>query len=391
MNQAPEFIRVKRRRDEDAVQALLFEEEQLKKKRSKFVFKLTKTINQGAYINEEENFSPLLKLSEGNHSHRHFVLEQDSTVTSNTSELDEAVDILNKSKTTGNINSTIQSDNTNALLEDTITQQQDGNYGHGNLPADIAKMVNDYLKLNDSNINGEPTKRQKKPSRKHFTTNVAKLPSLDYVYDIYHLEKIPENEEVFYQNQNVGFIKVVNKDIDLIPDEDTDNEEQLSDDEDSNDENFYQNDYPEDEDDDRSILFGSENDEFALDNDVGDSQWRKLPEVPDSYQMRSNINNTTDNNDIENHQYDELFDKLEGDNDILTSLKNANIIDMDSSKYEEAEEEIYDSEDNVNYNQYDEDEEYKRNEFFASDIDNPLAQHRDKIFGRLEKLINERK
>lgn len=385
MNQAPEFIRVKRRRDEDAIDALLFEEEQLKKKRSKFVFKLTKTVNQGVYTNEKEKFSPLLKLSDADQTHRHFVLEQSGTDISEKVEIDDSSNDPSKkdklflssaSPTTG------PSQNNAELEED-----------KGQLPADIAKMVDDYLKLNESSNTTETARRQKKPSRKHFATNIAKLPSLDYVYDIYHLEKIPENEEVSYSNQNIGFIKVLKKDMDLVPDEDTDNEKQLSDDEDSNDENYYQNDYPEDEDDDRSILFGSENDEFAL-NDVDDLQWSRLPEVSEK-ELNDHSRFDPDLN-VGNDEYDQLFNKLEGEVDIINTLKNANIINLDPTGLEadEADEaddldEMYDDDHYEGYSEKPQ-TEYERHQFFESDIDNPLAQYRDRIFGELENMINDK-
>lgn len=49
-------------------------------------------------------------------------------------------------------------------------------------------MVNDYLKLNK----GVEKTERKKPSRKYFTgdsAKIASLPSLDYVFDIYHWRK----------------------------------------------------------------------------------------------------------------------------------------------------------------------------------------------------------
>lgn len=250
------------------------------------------------------------------------------------------------------------------------------------LPDEIAQMVNNYLKIQRDSE--EKFTRPKKPSRKHFSSEVAVLPSLDYVYDIYHLETIPEDEFEKYPTNNIGFIKIVNKDLNLIPDSDEDSDFQLSDDEDSNDENYYQNDYPEDEDDDRSILFGSDNDD---EKSAENLQWTKLPQEPHtSDELRSESSTP----------YSELFGRLEKSDNILNSLKNANIIDLDTSTYND---ETYENNDDGinNMDDYqdtwednDEDEQYERNEFFPADRDDPLAQYRDKIFGRLQKMINEK-
>lgn len=260
-------------------------------------------------------------------------------------------------------------------LRDTDSYENAGE----SLPDEITEMVNNYLKI-QRDSGGEST-RPKKPSKKHFSTEVAKLPSLDYVYDIYHLETIPEDEFEKYPANNIGFIKIVNKDLDLIPDSDGDSNFQLSDDEDSNDENYYQNDYPEDEDDDRSILFGSENcDEESVEN----LQWTKLPEEPHT---------SDETNDEKFPLYSELFDRLEGSDNVLQSLKNANVIDLDTTTYngDTYDEEMSQIDDyHVSWEDNNEDEQYERNDFFPTDRENPLAQYRDRIFGRLQKMINEK-
>ena len=352
MNDTPEFIRVKRRRDEDSVQALIFDENQ-KRKKARYVFKLTRTVNQDVYANKESTTTPLLKLSE-EADNKHFVLEQH--------------------------NRHGDSNNIEDINSRNIESCEDSSES---LPDEIAQMVNDYLKIQKDS--GEKPSRPKKPSKKHFSSEVAVLPSLDYVYDIYHLETIPEDEFDKYSTNDIGFIKIVNKDLDLIPESDGDSNFQLSDDEDSNDENYYQNDYPEDEDDDRSILFGSEvEDEESIDN----LQWSKLPEEPHTSDETNNENFTS---------YSELFNRLEGSSNILNSLKNANVIDLDTATYNDYD--AYENDDEEmnhteNYQEtwddHYEDEEYERNEFFPTDKDDPLAQYRDKIFGRLQKMINER-
>ena len=179
----------------------------------------------------------MLKLS--NVDNRHFVLEQH-----------------------GKRRRDSEDDEGNPSLEEGKNEAKDDE-----LPPEINQMIEQYLTLTKKEKTGDNTRR-KKPSKKHFTgesAKIATLPSLDYVYDIYHLESVPEDEMTRYEQQNVGFVKIVNKDMDLLPDEEEDsNNEIRSDDEDSNEENYYQNDYPEDEDDDRSVLFGSEGEELSL-------------------------------------------------------------------------------------------------------------------------------
>lgn len=335
---------------------LIVVDEGQKKKRAKFVFKLTKTVNQDSYANEEEATTPLLKLGE-EADNKHFVLEQHSKKRKSSAEIEKIDE--RETETNGKI------------TED--------------LPPEIAQMVSAYLKINKDG--DEAPSKQKKPSKKHFTSEIARLPSLDYVYDIYHLEQIPEDEIATYPRDDIGFIKIVNKDLDLLPDSETDSNLQISDDEDSNDENYYQNDYPEDEDDDRSVLFGSDDKDEELSEDL---EWAKLAEEP-SHGEDPHPTNLGD--------YSDIFNKLEGSSDILASLKNSNVVDLDMTTYND---EVYDEEEAemdadighqpVNGNNADEgDDLYERNEFFSTDKDDPLAQHRDKIFGRLQKMIKEHK
>ncbi|QLQ77999.1 hypothetical protein HG537_0A02460 [Torulaspora globosa] len=200
-------------------------------------------------------------------------------------------------------------------------------------------MIEEHLKL--SEISSE-TNRKRKPSRKHFTgaaAQVVTIPSSDYVYDIYHLESVPAKEFDAYKEANdVGFVKIVYSDMDLVPEEDDDlADKPLSDDEDSNEENYYRNDYPEDEDDDRSILFGSEGEEI-------------------------------DENPAES--YDDLFSRLGNNNNILSSLNAMNFVDLDADEIE--------SDDND-----------KISDTRDSDED-PTIAYRDRIFGQLQRMIDQR-
>ncbi|CAI4059394.1 hypothetical protein SUVZ_04G1290 [Saccharomyces uvarum] len=345
---APEFIRVKRRRDEDSVQALLIDEGKRVKKQ-RFIFKLSKTVSSESYQSEQESSTPLLKLV--HEDHRHFVLEQKRK--------------RRRDSNDEKVQEGLSTDN-NAIADD-------------GLPPEITQMVNDYLKFNKD---VEETER-KKPSRRYFSENAAEissLSSLDYVFDIYHLEKIREEEVAKYNNEkNIGFVKIIEQ-IDLALDEESDPNEARSDDEDSNEENYYQNDYPEDEDDDRSILLGSEGEDVAISeeeivlgvNKSRFSSWNDDQILgPNGYQ------------DVE-EEYGDLFNRLGGNSDLLKSINSSNFVDLDDP---ENEIETSDNDDGLNEG---DDTEYPRNEFFPTDADNPLAQHRDRIFHQLQNKIEKR-
>ncbi|SMN18782.1 similar to Saccharomyces cerevisiae YDL115C IWR1 RNA polymerase II transport factor, conserved from yeast to humans [Maudiozyma saulgeensis] len=371
MTKAPEFIRVKRRRDEGSVHALLIDEDK-RAKRAKYVFKLQKTINENSYENEKESNTPLLKLS--NDDGRHFVLEQHKRKRDKPDSDNEIEPQLDK-----------QGDHTDKL------------------PTDIAQMVNDYLKLQPNNDSTRlNTSQRKKPTKKRYLNSVTSLPSQDYVYDIYHLEIVPDTELITYDSDNnVGFVKIVNKYVDLLPDDEEYSDSQIrSDDEDSNDENYYQNDYPEDEDDDRSILFGEEGEGIADDEDeMSKSQqiselqkWGVVPSNVEEWEESKSGDQTVDNT----NEYSELFNKYEDSENILYSINKNHVVDVDMDNTRQA---YYDEDDNIEINDTirnssanndnDRNFEYERNTFFETDRDDPLAQHRDKIFGELQRKINE--
>ncbi|QLL30433.1 hypothetical protein HG536_0A02500 [Torulaspora globosa] len=214
-------------------------------------------------------------------------------------------------------------------------------------------MIEEHLRLSGTSIE-IGLGRKRKPSRKHFTGTAAEvltIPSTDYVYDIYHLESVPDKEfDAYKEASDVGFVKIVYADMDLVPEEDDDlAEKPLSDDEDSNEENYYRNDYPEDEDDDRSILFGSEGEEIAIAEKLAGNQ---------------------------TEPYDDLFARLGDSNNILSSLNAMNFVDLDADEGET------DSDDKVG------DPEMFQNDQ-DSDEDAMIA-YRDRIFGKLQRMIDER-
>ncbi|QEU62719.1 Iwr1 [Kluyveromyces lactis] len=345
-----EYIRVKRRRDEDSVQALLLEGERNAKK-GKFVFKLSKTVE----LETPDVNSPLLKLSnENNDKKMVYVLERER-------------------------------------------ERQEVSEVQEELPDSIAEMLNEYLKIKEKD---SPEHKKRKASRKHSKSYTAPiLPPTEYVYDVYVKQTIPEDEDEFvFDKSTIGYIRIVEHNGDMIPEEEVDPEKtMLTDDEDSNEEDYYQNDYPEDEDDDRSIFIGSDEDRTDSEDIV------YLDDINDELDQDYNVgdeqaNETTNDNSDE---FDALFQNYGESSNLLSSLNANNYVDLDYDDDDHA-----DSDDNSTHNgdfvnlkpgaddDHDtgmevDDQTFKRNYFFPTDKDDEDAIHRDRIFGRLQKMIDK--
>ncbi|SCU90636.1 LAMI_0E02960g1_1 [Lachancea mirantina] len=311
---APEIIRVKRKRNGDSVHALFLEDDH-KAKRGRYVFKLAKTVERESLGNDKDGFSPLLKTTNDG-SNRHFVLEQE------------------KRK--------LESEE---------------------LPIPISEMLDDYLTLHkDSKANRLPKRKRLHNGKNAGSLETSEPTTLDYVYDIYYREYISEDEYVF-DEKTVGYIRIVEESGSVIPEEaDVDESGLLSDDQDSNEETFYQNDYPEDEDDDRSI-------------DFGDSDGSR--EVPAEVE------------EGESDHFETLFEQFDGHSDILDFV-NARDELHDQHNYDEGdygESDNFENSDIVasGFNTA----SFRRNMFFPGDIDDPLAIHRDRIFNKLETMIKK--
>lgn len=300
-------------------------------KRGRFVFKLAKTVDSGGYVRAQELNTPLLKLSDDGDA-RHFILEQ------------------RKRK----------------------REEQE-------LPAEISEMLNDYLSLESRSSAPTEPRALKRPGGRKSEPNVNSniLPSIGYVYDIYYREVVPEDEFVF-DDSTVGYIKIVEDNGDLIPEEEEDdNSLAASDDEDSNEEAYYRNDYPEDEDDDRSILFGSEEGagpagRNSLASSDGSSGLNL--ENLDAESMRGHVAMLGEN------ETDLLFQRFSGVPDVLKAAGHE-LYDLDDDLAGDSDEELQEELDTA---------EFKRHNFFPSDADDPLAIHRDRIFDKLQRMINKR-
>ncbi|SCU89589.1 LAME_0E04434g1_1 [Lachancea meyersii CBS 8951] len=324
---APGIIRVKRKREEDSIQALLLQENE-SAKRGRFVFKLAKTVETGSDVQNQELETPLLKLSNVGNA-RHFVLEQ------------------RKRK-----------------------------HEAQELPVEISEMLNNYLSLAPSKT-AEITKL-KRPNRRKSGPEVKpeSLPSLSYVYDIYYREVVPEDEFVF-DPSTIGYIRIVEDSGDLLAeDDDDDRSEVFSDDQDSNEESFYQNDYPEDEDDDRSVLFGSEADLEVRRNEDDGSEESEAEQL-EADTIRNHIVAS-----LGDDETDALFERYAEAPDLLKTA-GANYFDLDDDDHDDESSELESDDGNDAGN-------HKRHIFFPSDAEDPMAMHRDKIFGKLENMISKR-
>lgn len=221
------------------------------------------------------------------------------------------------------------------------------------IPNELADMVNLFLTV------GESTKRRKKRSRTGAGTGdieaeEEKQPEIEeepaditaeYVYDVYLLSNTEPLTTANHPQSQIGYIRFFDDaDNDLYQSDDDDASKPVfSDDEDSNAEDFYQNDYPEDED-------AGGNSDFSLEEVDGSVVIPQDDIERDNYIGSLRIE--------EYSAYDEVDFR--------------NIVDHD------------DDDEDV------EEEGFARQNFFPGDEEDEMAIHRDRIFGRLERMIQER-
>ncbi|EGW30175.1 uncharacterized protein SPAPADRAFT_144096 [Spathaspora passalidarum NRRL Y-27907] len=323
--QPPQILRIKRKRHQDPLQALILEDKRLAK-RSKpstpvgsptsspkiaprksqehlnYVFKLTRT-DDTVNIQDESIVNSILAESE-----------------SVNTEVDARNFVIPKHQ----------------IEEDVV------------IPNELSDMVNSVLTFD------KPTTQRKKRGHKGVQEEPAEVhpeaqePEHDaeaddsqYVYDVYQLSMAEPLTSANHPQSLIGYIRFFDDDENdeniLMNDEDNDSvKPDLTDDEDSNTESFYQNDYPSDED------AGAFSDVYDENEDEG-----YVPQ--EGVGLRD----------------DEYFDYDEVD--------FHNVID-------DGDDEEDDDEDTSGF---------KRNTFFKGDQDDPMAIYRDKIFGKLERMIDE--
>ncbi|KAH3675876.1 hypothetical protein WICMUC_002446 [Wickerhamomyces mucosus] len=230
---------------------------------------------------------------------------------------------------------------------------------------DLSKTVEgigaNSLQKNDLNL-----KKRKRimPSIKSRSDIPEKQAELDYVYDVYYRDK-EIHEYNKDNNTNIGFLKF-EQDLNELLDDDNGSGSDLakySDDEDSNAEDFYRNDYPEgDEDGNESDEDDNADSEDNGDNEILKNQIKHELEVGDQF---------------EQNEYDDLYDQFfEGNGSGPADFLHDEILTQDEDE---------DEHDLEPHNG----ESFSRNKFFESDEHDPLAVHRDRIFGKLQRMINE--
>lgn len=305
MPKPPQVLRIKRKRGQDPLQALILGSKRIKLSldQKSWYFQLDRTVQASQADSDLGSVLHESSSTEG----RHFVIPK------------------------------------RPLEEDTV------------IPNELADMVQSFLTVNDD---PSPKKRKRRgltrdrPAAESDPKTEAPDSGLadflnEYVFDVYTLSK-PLTTQNFPQSE-IGYIKFFDdKDYDLM-NSDEDAGSGYSDNEDSNAESFYQNDYPEDED------AGAYSETY--DESEDDAIGPVILETPEDFEGNAYLRG----HEQAEGQFDDLYDDFfDGDGN--------HTVDFLHDDYTE---------------------EYERNSFFNDDEDNHLAQHRDRIFGRLQRMIDE--
>lgn len=230
----------------------------------------------------------------------------------------------------------------NSILSETTTSNQERNFviaqsnsTDDNIPKQLSELINNFMITDDTPQSHHRKKR-----------NASDSPPLilkeeEYVYDVYQLAPMTDQN---HPKSQIGYVKFFDNDNESQQVSEHSDVPVYSDNEDSNAEDYYQNDYPEDEDVD----------------------------------IANDIHNDYKATTLEDDEIDHLYHQV-NIND-LTLLNN-----YDSNEDENYSNEDVDDEDDDE----DEDEDFERQKFFDNESEDELAIHRDKIFGKLKSMINE--
>lgn len=396
MKEPPQILRVKRKRTEDPLQALVMETSRRQIKRPRYVFRLKRTeekdIDDSTAVlmasSNTQNNKPLFSIPSKKND-----FENDENINNNNNiNINNDVSLKNSE----NNRKMSQSNNTNS--------NTDTNEGPIELNPELLEMLNDYLKDNDEtaiNSHVKPPKRRQS-SLSQETANGNNIPKFnkedvykqynnnaidekeegedvdddEYVYDVYYRDKAVNDQ---WETEHIGYIKFDDKDIDKL-DENDDDLLMNTDDEDSNDENFYRNDYPEDEDG------GYEDDESDLESmgldEPSDDQDDEFMILNDKRRFsRSDVLQSEGLKRISSEDYERLSEQIDEKptlwgrtDDGMDDEDNTGDIDMDDTNNDDTDGET----------------NFQRHSFFKTDIDDPNAIHRDMIFGKLQRMIEEK-
>lgn len=328
MTEPPQILRIKRKRGQDPLQALILADRQPAAKRSKpsspvssqattpkpeppknWYFQLARTDNAGQGA-DQDILASVLSESAVNGNDRQFVIPKQQTE------------------------------------EDAI------------IPHELADMVDTFL-----NVDTDASKRRKRRARKAETeidsaeqTTEEELAN-EYVFDVYRLTNTEPITNANFPQSQIGYIKFFDDDeYDLMQSDDDKKSvgANFSDDEDSNAESFYQNDYPEDEDAGAlSETYDSEDDN----EEIGAVILESAEAAEGHAYLKGDFQREG--------QYDDLYDEFFDDD----GEQKVNFLEEDY---------------------YQNDETFDRQNFFNDEEDDDLALHRDRIFGKLQRMIDER-
>lgn len=317
MNAPPRILRIKRKRGQDPLQALILEDRR-SVKRSKFS---TPVASPATSPTTSPTHSPRLApqvLPEN----FYFKLSRTDDLTVKREDEDEDMviqSVLAEAQATEEVLAATERKFVipkKQIEEDTL------------IPNELSDMLQLFLSVEQTQSNAEN----------------------DYVYDVYYLDSEPLTSANHPQSQ-IGYIRFFDDEDDDKNENllkaynlDKDDDGRLSDDEDSNAEDFYQNDYPQDEDAEAMYDRASDSDSFHL-------------------------------KDGEDDEYD--FEKIRNHAGGIGFT-------LEEDDYEDYGDVSYLADDQF---EPEDDEPFKRNNFFASDEHDESAIHRDRIFGRLEKMI----
>lgn len=329
MTEPPQILRIKRKRGQDPLQALILADRQPAAKRSKpsspvssqattpkpeppknWYFQLARTdnVNQG----DQDILGSVLSEAAVKGEDRQFVIPKQQTE------------------------------------EDAV------------IPHELADMVDTFL-----NVDTEVSERKKRRGGK--LTSQSDIESTkretdedfanDYVFDVYKLSNTEPITNANFPQSQIGYIKFFDDheyDLMLSDDEKKSDGAVFSDDEDSNAESFYQNDYPEDED---AGALSETYDEEDENEEIG-------PVILESAEAAEG--HAYLNGDFQQEgQYDELYEEFFDEN----GEQSVNFLEDDY---------------------YQNDETFERQKFFNDEEEDDLALHRDRIFGKLQRMIDER-
>lgn len=359
-NGPPAVLRIKRKRGQDPLQALIFEDKQ-SSKRSK----------------------PSSPTSSGPVTPNESIKEQSPTPSNfyfQLSRTDDSSKFKDDDLMLNSVLSEAASKEDDSRRNFVIPKQQTEEDVY--IPHELSDMVQDFmidkeeavLPRKKRGVNNEPSEKSKvealqspKPTEIAGDTEgqstVHVIEPDEYVYDVYQLSTTTSYN---HPKSQIGYIKFFDEeDEQFNGSEPSEDRPLFSDNEDSNAEDYYQNDYPEDEDADiRSDIYDDnyKDDELEVEPD----QVNELYE----YTEKNNLNLLPDDGYNSDDDADYVFNGGDDDDDHD---------DDDDDDYDD------DDYDDGNFSE----NEYTRHNFFDGESDDELAQHRDKIFSRLQNIIDQ--